>query len=61
MWRVFLEPQGGWRPTWVRGVIASVVLGCLLMSTLVGIIMASWAQQARLLGDVMVSGKGARA
>jgi hypothetical protein len=54
VWRVFLEPQDGWRPSWVRGVIASVVLGCLLMSTLVGIIMASWAQQARLLGDVMV-------
>lgn len=35
--------------------MAAVVLGCLLMSLLVGIIMASWAEQKRLLGDVLVS------
>ena len=38
--------------------MAAVVLGCLLMSLLVGIIMASWAEQKRLLGDVLVSWKG---
>lgn len=35
--------------------LAAVVLGCLLMSLLVGIIMASWAEQKRLLGNVLVS------
>lgn len=53
-WQVYLEPEDGWRPDWEKGVMAAVVLGCLLMSLLVGIIMASWAEQIRLLGDVMV-------
>lgn len=56
VWQVYLEPEDGWRPDWEKGVMAAVVLGCLLMSLLVGIIMASWAEQIRLLGDVMVSG-----
>jgi hypothetical protein len=54
VWQVYLEPEEGWRPEWEQGVLAAVVLGCLLMSLLVGIIMASWAEQIRLLGDVMV-------
>jgi hypothetical protein len=54
VWQVYLEPEEGWRPDWEKGVMAAVVLGCLLMSLLVGIIMASWAEQIRLLGDVMV-------
>lgn len=55
VWQVYLEPEQGWRPEWEHGVMAAVVLGCLLMSLLVGIIMASWAEQKRLLGDVLVS------
>lgn len=57
MWQVYLEPEGGWRPDWEKGVLAAVVLGCLLMSLLVGIIMASWAEQRRLFGDVLDSNK----
>lgn len=52
--QVYLEPVDGWRPPWEAGVIAAVVLGSLLVSILVGIIMASWAQQQCLLGEVMV-------
>lgn len=54
MWRVFLEPEEGWRPAWEQGLVAAVVLASLIMALLVGIIMASWAQQRRLLGDVLV-------
>jgi hypothetical protein len=53
--QVYLEPQGGWRPHWERGTIAAVVLGNLLVAVLVGMLMASWAQQQRLLEEVMVS------
>jgi hypothetical protein len=53
---VYLEPEGGWRPPWEQGVIAAVVLGSGLLAAMVGIIAASWAQQKRLLGNVMVRG-----
>lgn len=55
VWRVHLEPEGGWRPSWEQGLIAAVVLGNVLMAVLVGIIVAGWAQQQRLLDDVLVS------
>lgn len=60
VWQVYLEPEAGWRPVWEKGVMAAVVLGCLLMALMVGIIMASWAEQQRLLGDVLVSSARAR-
>jgi hypothetical protein len=52
--QVYLEPWAGWRPPWERGLIAAVVLGNALVAMLVGMITASWAQQRRLLGTVMV-------
>jgi hypothetical protein len=58
VWQVYLEPEAGWRPVWEKGVMAAVVLGCLLLSLLVGILMASWAEQQRLLGDVLVRREG---
>ena len=39
---------------WEHPLIAAVVLVSAIMGALVGTIMASWAQQKRLLGDVMV-------
>jgi hypothetical protein len=60
VWQVYLEPEAGWRPVWEKSVMAAVVLGCLLMSLLVGILMASWAEQQRLLGDVLVRREGVR-
>lgn len=54
LWEVYLEPQDGWRPDWEQGLIAAVVLGSFMVAALVAIIMASWAQQQRLLGDVLV-------
>lgn len=56
VWRVYLEPQDGWRPSWEHGAIAAVVLGSLILSLLVAIIMALWSKQHQLLGDVMVRG-----
>jgi hypothetical protein len=54
VWEVYLEPQGGWRPSWEQGAIAAVVLGSWILSLLVATIMALWVQQQRLLGDVLV-------
>jgi CHASE1-domain containing sensor protein len=54
-WQVFLEPALGWRPAWERGLMATAVLGAAIIAVLVGTIMASWAQQQKLLGEVMVS------
>lgn len=56
VWRVYLEPQEGWRPAWERGLMAAVVLCSAMFAGLVGIIMASWAQQRKLLDEVMVRG-----
>lgn len=53
-WELYLEPQGGWRPSWEHGAIAAVVLGSAVLALLVATIMALWAQQQRLLGDVLV-------
>ncbi|KAI8471632.1 MAG: hypothetical protein J3K34DRAFT_416719, partial [Monoraphidium minutum] len=55
LWHVYLEPEEGWRPPWERGLIATVVLASAVTAGLVGVIMASWAQQRRLLGSVMES------
>ncbi|WIA08278.1 hypothetical protein OEZ85_007721 [Tetradesmus obliquus] len=52
-WELYLEPQGGWRPSWEHGAIAAVVLGSAVLALLVATIMALWAQQQRLLGDVL--------
>jgi CHASE1-domain containing sensor protein len=54
VWEVYLEPEGGWRPSWEQGAIAAVVLGSVILSLLVATIMALWAQQQQLLGDVLV-------
>jgi hypothetical protein len=54
VWEVYLEPQGGWRPSWEQGAIAAVVLDSLVLSLLVATSMALWVQQQRLLGDVLV-------
>jgi len=51
---VYLEPWDGWRPNWERPLIAAVVLSNAIVAALVGMIAASWAQQRRLLNDVMV-------
>lgn len=53
LWRLYLEPEAGWRPAWERGVLAAVALASALMAALVGVIMASWAQQRHLLDEVM--------
>ena len=55
VWKVYLEPAQGWRPPWEQGLIGAVIIGNLILAVLVAIIMALWAQQARLLGDVLVS------
>jgi hypothetical protein len=54
-WQVFLEPALGWRPAWERGLMATAVLGSVIIAVLVGTILASWAQQQKLLAKVMVS------
>eukprot|EP00878_Enallax_costatus_P013393 GHUV01014005.1.p1 GENE.GHUV01014005.1~~GHUV01014005.1.p1 ORF type:complete len:832 (+),score=111.45 GHUV01014005.1:893-3388(+) len=56
-WEVYLEPQSGWRPSWEKGLIAVAVLCSFVVAVLVATIMASWAQQQKLLGDVMASNK----
>lgn len=58
VWKVYLEPQDGWRPSWERGLIAVVVLCSFVVAVLVATLMASWAQQQKLLGDILVSGAG---
>jgi CHASE1-domain containing sensor protein len=58
-WQLFLEPALGWRPAWEKGLMATAVLGALIIAVLVGTIMASWAQQQQLLAEVMVSCVGA--
>jgi hypothetical protein len=58
IWKVYLEPEGGWRPPWEDGLIAAVILGNLIVALMVAIIMALWAQQAHLLGNVLVSNHG---
>ena len=55
VWKVYLEPEHGWRPFWEQGLIGAVIIGNFILAVLVAIIMALWAQQARLLGDVLVS------
>ena len=55
VWKVYLQPEQGWRPSWEQGLIAAVIVGSFVMGILVAIIMALWAQQARLLGEVLVS------
>uniref|UniRef100_A0A383VFW0 Protein kinase domain-containing protein n=1 Tax=Tetradesmus obliquus TaxID=3088 RepID=A0A383VFW0_TETOB len=52
-WQVFLEPAAGWRPAWEKGLAATAVLGAGIIGVLVGTILASWAQQQKLLGEVM--------
>jgi hypothetical protein len=58
VWTVYLSPVDGWYPGWERGLVALVVLGSFVLAVLIAIIMASWAQQGRLLQDVLVGGGG---
>ncbi len=55
VWTLYLEPEAGWTPSWQTGMIVLVVLGSTVLALLVAVIMASWAQQKRLLNEVMES------
>jgi hypothetical protein len=55
VWTIYLEPQEGWNPSWKNGMIILVVLGSFVLALLVAVIMASWVEQKRLLGEVMDS------
>lgn len=54
VWKVYLEPLEGWRPSWEKGLNAAVILGSFIVAALVQALLHFHLLQRRLLQAYVV-------